>query len=51
MAQFHRRVRVGSFCKGAAQVTFPPPKVGVNRTEADGAVLVSEFYSVGVLRA
>ena len=30
---FHRRVRVGSVCKGAAQVAFPPPKVAVIRTE------------------
>ena len=32
MAHFHWRVRVGSVCKGAARVAFPPPKVGVSRT-------------------
>ena len=29
----HQRVRVGSVCKGAARFAFPPPKVGVIRTE------------------
>ena len=33
MAHFHGRVRDSSVCKGAARVTFPPPKVGVTRTE------------------
>ena len=33
MAHFHHRVRVGSVCKAAARVAFPPPKVDVTRTE------------------
>ena len=33
LAQFHRRVRVSSVCKGAALVVFPQPKVGGVRTE------------------
>ena len=49
MAHFHRRVWVGSVCKGAARVAFPPPKLGVIRTEPYGAVLVSQCSSVGVL--
>ena len=50
MAHFHQRVRVGSVCKGAARIAFPPPKVGVIRTEPYWAVLVSQYTSVGVLR-
>ena len=50
MAHFHHRVRVGSVCKGAARVAFPPPKVGVTRTEPYWEVLVSLYYSVEVLR-
>ena len=34
MACFHRRVqRFGSVRKGAVQIAFPTPKVGVTRTE------------------
>ena len=32
-AHFHQRVWVGSVCKGAARVIFPPPKVGMTQTE------------------
>ena len=39
MAHFHRRVRVASVRKSAARVAFPPPKVGVTRTEPYWAVL------------
>ena len=47
---FHRRVQVGSVRKGAAQFTFPPPKVGVIRTELYWAILVLQYSSVRVLR-
>ena len=38
LAHFHRRV--GSLCKGEVWVMFPPPKVGVTRTEPHWAILV-----------
>ena len=42
---------IGSVCKGAALVVFPPaPKVAVIRTETYWAVLVSQYSSVWVLR-
>ena len=48
MSHFHPRVQVGSVCKGAARVAFPPPKVGVTRTEPYWAVLDSLYYPVEV---
>ena len=33
MVHFHRNVLFGSVRKGAARFVFPPPKVGVTRTE------------------
>jgi hypothetical protein len=47
---FHRRVRVGSVCKGAARDAFPPSKVCVIRTEPYWAVLVWQYSSIWVLR-
>ena len=50
MAHFQGRLRVGSVCQGAAQLAFPPPKVGVIRTEPYWAVHVSKYSSIVVLR-
>ena len=50
LAHFLRRVPVGSVCKGGARVTFPPPKVAMIRTEPYWAILILQYYSVGVLR-
>ena len=50
MGHFHRRVRVGSVCKGTEQFAISPPKVGVIQTELYGAVLVSNYSAVGLLR-
>ena len=33
MPRFHCRVRYGSVRKGAVRIAFPPPKLGVTRTE------------------
>ena len=40
----------GSVRKGAARIAFPPPKVGVTRTEPYSFPTVSQYSSVGVLR-
>ena len=50
MAHFRRRVLVGWACKGVARFAFPPPKMGLVRTEPWWAVLISQYSSVGVLR-
>ena len=42
--------RVASRFRRAARVAFPAPDVGVTRTEADWAILLSEYYSFEVLR-
>ena len=40
MAHFYRRLRVGSVCKGATRVAFPPPKVGVGVSRTRLTVLL-----------